>query len=137
LLCVVCPAGWGGASELSSLLQKSLTLQPGPSQQADRQPRAVAAVLKACQDATRRSQERWISNAASKQQPGRQGSGDSGQRRSPEDLQARLTKARSLLADAVLVAKLPDRGAKLREQVAELERQAQGSQSVSQAAVGS
>jgi hypothetical protein len=118
-------AGWGGASELSSLLEKSLTLQP----------RAMAAVLKACQDATRRGQERWISNAASKQQPGRQGSGDSALRRSPEDPQARLAKARSLLADAALVANLPDRGAKLCEQVAELERQVLRGQSSSQVAV--
>ena len=95
----------------------------------------MAAVLNACQDATRRSHERWISNAASKQQPGRQGSGDPVLRRSPEDPQARLTKARSLLADAALVANLPDRGAKLQEQVAELERQVQGSESSSQVAV--
>ena len=125
-------AGWGGASELSSLLEKSLTLQPGPSQQADRQPAAVAAAPSAWQDASWRSSAQGSSGAASMRQPSRQGSGDSALRRSPEDPQARLTKARSLLADAALVAKLPDRGAKLREQVAELERQVQRSQSSSQ-----
>jgi hypothetical protein len=127
-------AGWGGASELSSLLERSLTLQPGSSQQTDRQP-AAAAGTSFWRDSIQRSTAYWSGIVASKQQPARQGSGESGQRRSPDDPHARLAKARSLLADATLVAKLPDRGAKLREQVAELERQVQG-QSTSQVAVG-
>ena len=127
-------AGWGGASELSSLLEKSLTLQPKPSQQADRQP-AAAAGTSFWQDSIQRSSAYWSGIVAGKQQPARQGSGDSGQRRSPDDPQARLAKARSLLADAALVAKLPDRGAKLREQVAELERQVHRGQSSGKVAV--
>lgn len=129
-------AGWGGASELSSLLDKSLTLQSASSQQADRQPAAVAAAPSAWQDASWHSSAQGSSVAASMRQPSRQGSGDSGQRRSPEGPQARLTKARSLLADAALVAKLPDRGAKLREQVAELERQVQRGHSSKEVVVG-
>lgn len=116
--------GWGGAGDLSSLLEKSLALQPGASREADRQP-AAAAGTSFWQDSIQRSSAYWSGIVAGKQQPARQGSGDPVLRRSPDDPQARLAKARSLLADMVLVAKLPDRGAKLREQVAELERQVQ------------
>lgn len=124
-------AGWGGAGQLSSLLQKSLTLQPGGSAVPDGSQPAGAAgagVLPHCSSSAASGSMPAPDGAPACCNPSaRQPATRHASSQSPESLQERLAKAQSLLGNAGLVAKLPDGGARLRGQVAELQRQLNGS----------
>lgn len=139
--------GWGGADKLSSTLEKMLTLQPGCSQAAPgQQPGAaasgtrpkgsqqdsqLAAAPSIWGDGSRGQDAAAAAGSLNSSQLARtlsSGSGGGMFGRSPQDPQARLAKAKSLLSNAALVAKLPDGGARLRSQVATLEQQGQRTQ---------